>query len=111
LVATSLTAAVSLIPLALTSPFWEGLTVVLIFGLLSSTIMVITVFPYYYLGAEYVRLHVSRKACIGWLVLTAAASYGLVAAGVNAGLIPVAAIVLAVALGFIRKSLRRRRSA
>lgn len=55
LVATSLTAVVSLIPLALTSPFWEGLAVVLIFGLLSSTLLVITVFPYYYLGAEFLR--------------------------------------------------------
>lgn len=55
LVATSLTAVVSLIPLALSSPFWQGLAVVLIFGLLSSTLMVVTVFPYYYLVGEYVR--------------------------------------------------------
>ncbi|MCA9327446.1 efflux RND transporter permease subunit, partial [Candidatus Saccharibacteria bacterium] len=55
LVATSLTAVVSLIPLALTSPFWQGLAVVLIFGLLSSTFLVVTVFPYYYLGGEFLR--------------------------------------------------------
>jgi multidrug efflux pump subunit AcrB len=55
LIATSLTAVVSLIPLAVTSPFWEGLAVVLIGGLLSSTFLVITVFPYYYLGAEFLR--------------------------------------------------------
>ncbi len=55
LIATSLTAVVSLIPLALTSPFWQGLAVVLIFGLLSSTFLVVTVFPYYYLGAELLR--------------------------------------------------------
>ena len=55
LVATSLTAVVSLIPLALTSPFWQGLAVVLIFGLLSSTFLVVTVFPYYYLGGEALR--------------------------------------------------------
>lgn len=61
LIATSLTAVVSLIPLAITSPFWEGLTVVLIFGLLSSTFLVITVFPYYYLGGEYIRL-LGRRA-------------------------------------------------
>ena len=60
LIATSLTAVVSLIPLALSSPFWEGLAVVLIFGLLSSTFLVITVFPYYYLGSEYLRQHTSR---------------------------------------------------
>lgn len=55
LIATSLTAIVSLIPLAITSPFWQGLSVVLIFGLLSSTFLVVTVFPYYYLGGEYLR--------------------------------------------------------
>lgn len=55
LIATSLTAVVSLVPLALISPFWQGLSVVLIGGLLSSTLLVITVFPYYYLGGEYLR--------------------------------------------------------
>lgn len=55
LVATSLTAVVSLIPLALSSPFWQGLAVVLIFGLLSSTLMVVTVFPYFYLVGEFLR--------------------------------------------------------
>lgn len=61
LIATSVTAVVSLIPLSITSPFWEGLTVVLIFGLLSSTFLVVTVFPYYYLGGEYLRVS-SRRA-------------------------------------------------
>ncbi len=60
LIATSLTAVVSLIPLAITSPFWEGLAVVLIFGLLSSTLLVVTVFPYYYLGAEFLRIRSGR---------------------------------------------------
>ncbi len=55
LIATSLTAVVSLVPLAITSPFWQGLSVVLIGGLLSSTLLVITVFPYYYLAGEYLR--------------------------------------------------------
>jgi len=72
LIATSLTAVASLIPLALTSPFWEGLAVVLIFGLLSSTLMVLTVFPYYYLGAEFLRLHISRKACLIWVAASIA---------------------------------------
>ncbi|MBI5357830.1 efflux RND transporter permease subunit [Candidatus Saccharibacteria bacterium] len=58
LIATSLTAVFSLIPLTITSPFWEGLGVVLIFG------------PYYYLGSEYLRMRVSRKAGIAWIVLT-----------------------------------------
>ncbi|MDQ2973494.1 MAG: efflux RND transporter permease subunit, partial [bacterium] len=61
LFATSATAVVSLTPLALSSPFWQGLAVVLIFGLVSSTFLVITVFPYYYLAGEYARLAFSRK--------------------------------------------------
>jgi multidrug efflux pump subunit AcrB len=70
LVATSLTAVVSLIPLAVTSPFWQGLAVVLIFGLLSSTTLVILVFPYYYLGGEFLRAHISRKQFFIWLAIT-----------------------------------------
>lgn len=60
LIATSLTAIVSLIPLAITSPFWEGLAFTLIFGLASSTILVVLVFPYYYLAGEYVRMKTGR---------------------------------------------------
>jgi multidrug efflux pump subunit AcrB len=109
LIATSLTAVVSLIPLALASPFWEGLAVVLIFGLLSNTLLVITVFPYYYLGAEFVRLHVSRKAGLLWLGLTIALSVLLVKAGAS-GLIPLVAIGIAVVQGLIAKRLRRRQA-
>jgi hypothetical protein len=65
-----MTAVVSLIPLAISSPFWQGLAVVLIFGLLSSTFLVVTVFPYYYLGAEYLRLHISAKDFFIWAALT-----------------------------------------
>lgn len=72
LIATSLTAVVSLIPLAITSPFWQGLAVVLIFGLLSSTFLVVTVFPYYYLGGEFLRRRISRKHFFIWLLVTAA---------------------------------------
>lgn len=68
LIATSLTAVVSLIPLALTSPFWQGLAVVLIGGLLSSTLLVITVFPYYYLAGEFLKNHISVKSFMFWLV-------------------------------------------
>jgi multidrug efflux pump subunit AcrB len=77
LIATSLTAVFSLIPLTLSSPFWQGLGVVLIFGLLSSTFLVITVFPYYYLGAEYLRQHFNRRTGIAWLVLTIALGVAL----------------------------------
>ncbi|MDB5168944.1 MAG: hypothetical protein JWO41_300 [Candidatus Saccharibacteria bacterium] len=59
---TSLIAVLSLVPLAITSPFWQGLAVVLIFGLISSTILVLTVFPYYYLGAEFLRTKTGRGA-------------------------------------------------
>ena len=68
LIATSFTAVIALIPLALTSPFWEGLVVVLIFGLLSSTFLVITVFPYYYLGGEYLRMKIGFRTFISWLI-------------------------------------------
>lgn len=61
LIATSLTAMVSIIPLAIYNPFWESLAVTLIFGLLSSTFLVVTVFPYYYLGAEFLRIKFRRK--------------------------------------------------
>ena len=108
LIATSLTAVVSLIPLALTSPFWEGLTIVLIAGLLSSTLLVILVFPYYYLGAEYMRVHISRRACLTWLGLTILAGFALGAAGQPAltPLVSVAIIVVLTILGVRRK--RRR---
>ncbi|MBX4191029.1 efflux RND transporter permease subunit [Candidatus Saccharibacteria bacterium] len=69
LVATSLTAIISLIPLYFSNPFWEGLTVTLMFGLLSSTFLVITVFPYYYLGGEYLQMRISRKSFFSWLAL------------------------------------------
>ncbi|MCA9325440.1 efflux RND transporter permease subunit [Candidatus Saccharibacteria bacterium] len=71
LIATSLTAIFSLIPLAVTSPFWQGLAVVLIFGLASSTFLVLTVFPYYYLGAEYLRNRISRKMFGKWFAFNA----------------------------------------
>lgn len=61
LLATSVTAIVSLIPLAVASPFWQGLAVVLIGGLLSSTFLVIMVFPYYYLGGEFIRMKFTRR--------------------------------------------------
>lgn len=68
LIATSFTAVIALTPLALMSPFWEGLMVVLIFGLLSSTFLVVTVFPYYFLAAEHLRLKISRRRFLTWLI-------------------------------------------
>lgn len=55
LVATSLTTVAGLLPLALSDPFWEALAFTIIFGLLSSTFLVILSFPYYYLAIETLR--------------------------------------------------------
>lgn len=62
LIATSLTSVVALIPLALTDPFWQSLSVTLIFGLISSTVLVIVAFPYFYLIGEWLQDFGSR----GW---------------------------------------------
>jgi multidrug efflux pump subunit AcrB len=102
LIATSFTAVVSLIPLTLSSPFWQGLTVVLIFGLLSSTFLVITVFPYYYLGAEFIRLRISRKAALLWLFLTIALTIALGKPGLLP-LIALGVIILEIAYGRLRR--------
>ncbi len=108
LVATSLTAVVSLLPLAFMSPFWEGLAIVLICGLLSSTFLVILVFPYYYLGVEFLRIHVSRKAGLLWFFLTLALASATVTAKVPY-LIPAAPIISALVVYAIRKSRRKKK--
>lgn len=69
LISTSATGVVAITPLAIISPFWQGLAVLIIFGLLSSTFLVITVFPYYYLGAELLRSKVSRKMGLAIVIL------------------------------------------
>jgi multidrug efflux pump subunit AcrB len=107
LIATSITAVVSLIPLTLTSPFWEGLCVVLIFGLLSSTFLVITVFPYYYLGAEYLRIKVSRKNAIIWILISVASIIILSKAGAGA-IAPLVPIISALAMKLTYRELRSR---
>lgn len=100
LVATSLTAVVSLIPLALSSPFWQSLAVTLIFGLLSSTFLVITVFPYFYLGAEYLRLKISRGHFLLWLIANIAVPIiltniiGPVAAVIGSGILNAALVII-----------------
>jgi multidrug efflux pump subunit AcrB len=110
LIATSATAVVSLIPLYRSDPFWEGLAIVLICGLLSSTFLVITVFPYYYLGAEYARMHVSRRAALTWLIGTIVIGIGLMKAGLNPALgMLLPAVVLVVILAVLGK--RRKRKA
>lgn len=77
LVATSVTAIVSLIPLALSNPFWQGLAITLMCGLLSSTLLVIVVFPYYYLGAEFLKTSLSRKIGLLLTVILLLVTIGL----------------------------------
>lgn len=60
LVATTITTVAALLPLALSDPFWESLAFTIIFGLISSTVLVVVAFPYYYLGAEWIRMRLSR---------------------------------------------------
>ncbi len=61
LITTSLTSVVALIPLAISDPFWQSLSVTLIFGLLSSTFLVVITFPYLYLIVEWLRSLVGRR--------------------------------------------------
>lgn len=56
LLTTSLISIVALTPLAYNDPFWQSLAVTLIFGLMSSTFLVIVAFPYFWLIAEWLRL-------------------------------------------------------
>ena len=60
LVATTITTVVALLPLALSDPFWEALSFTIIFGLISSTFLVIFSFPYFYLAAEWLRMRLSK---------------------------------------------------
>src|SRR3989344_2364917 len=98
LVATSLTAVVALVPLYLSEPFWEGLAVTLMFGLLSSTLLVITVFPYYYLAAESFRHRISRRLFGLWLLITLGLSITLGVSGAGKMTLPA---VVAVTVGML----------
>ncbi len=55
LVATTLTTVAGVLPLTLSDPFWEPLGSTIIFGLISSTVLVLLSFPYYYLAMERIR--------------------------------------------------------
>ncbi len=85
LIATSLTSVVALIPLALADPFWESLAYTLIFGLLSSTFLVVVAFPYYYLAIEFLRRRYSRRLALTWLGILIVSM--VVAAQINGKLI------------------------
>ena len=70
LVATTLTTVAGVLPLALSDPFWEALGYTIIFGLISSTILVLLSFPYYYLAVEWAR----DRIVTPWRRSTASAS-------------------------------------
>ena len=60
LVATTLTTLVALIPLILNEPFWEVLAGVIVSGLISSTLLVILLFPSFYLGMGWLWRQLRR---------------------------------------------------
>lgn len=55
LITTTLTTIFALLPLAMSDPFWQPLAFTLIFGMASSTTLIILAFPYYYLFFERIR--------------------------------------------------------
>lgn len=61
LITTSLTTILALVPLVLTDPFWEPLALTIIFGLLSSTLLVIFAFPYYLIFAESLSTRIKQS--------------------------------------------------
>lgn len=64
IMATSLTTIAGLLPLALTEPFWEPLAYTIVFGLISSVLLITFAFPsYYYVvqrGREVTRQGLNR---------------------------------------------------
>lgn len=61
LITTTLTTMVALMPLALSDPFWQPLAFTLIFGIASSTTLIVLAFPYYYLLFERIREWKNKK--------------------------------------------------
>ncbi len=60
LVTTTTTTMVALAPLAISDPFWEPLAVTIMFGLFSSTILVVLSFPMYYIAVDAVAVGTKR---------------------------------------------------
>ncbi|MCA9380996.1 efflux RND transporter permease subunit [Candidatus Dojkabacteria bacterium] len=60
LLTTSATTILGLIPLALSEPLWESLAVAIIFGLMSSTFLVVLSFPAYYVLVENLKLNIKK---------------------------------------------------
>jgi multidrug efflux pump subunit AcrB len=61
LITTSLSTIVAILPLAFADPFWEGLAYALVFGLASSTLLVIFAYPVFYVALAHTRRFVWRK--------------------------------------------------
>lgn len=61
LITTTLSTLVGILPLAFTDPFWEGLAYALVFGLASSTILVVFAYPVFYAMLEHSRRFVWRN--------------------------------------------------
>ncbi|MCB9790278.1 efflux RND transporter permease subunit [Candidatus Nomurabacteria bacterium] len=55
LVTTTITTFAGLLPLALNDPFWEPISFTIIFGLLTSTLLVIFAFPLVFVANEWLR--------------------------------------------------------
>lgn len=110
LLVTTLTTFVALVPLMLTDPFWESLAVTLAFGLLSSTVLVLLAFPYYYLAVESLRKTFTRTMLLLWIGILVALSLGLPWIGLEAMYVNIiVASYLIISLGIIIYNLVRGR--
>ncbi len=67
LIATTITTVAGLSPLAVSDPFWQPMAITIMVGLISSTVLVLLAFPFYYRAVEYIRVWVARlfRAIIG----------------------------------------------
>ncbi|MDQ6985311.1 MAG: efflux RND transporter permease subunit [Candidatus Dojkabacteria bacterium] len=61
LITTSATTVLGLLPLALSDPFWEGLAYTIVFGIISSTVLVIFAFPAFYYSIESLKAKMYSK--------------------------------------------------
>ncbi len=105
LATTTLTTIAALLPLALTNPFWEALSFTIIFGLASSTILVLLAFPYIYLWFEWLGRKVGR---IRGLVILAV-TVGLMVLSARTGK-PFTLLLLALPVYYVVKKVAARRS-
>ncbi|NNE96398.1 MAG: MMPL family transporter [Acidimicrobiales bacterium] len=93
LVATALTTVAGLLPLALSDPFWEGLSFTLMGGLLSSTFLVLLSFPIYYLSLTSAVEWLAGGS--RWMVVAGAFAVGATLAAVLSGGIAVLGTIIA----------------